>query len=544
VAKALARPPGRRSSIPQRERELKRLCLAVCDDTGFRLYAATYDQPKRRDELIERLGGKAKAEKLRVTRLDIAEAGPETSLVGLLRAHLQGEDAPAGWRRAVMVIGIERRLDYSSGREGVAFLHQANLLRDALPEVAPVPVVLWLSPLASSAMQKEAPDLWDWRAASFDFTGDQAPRAGLLRELITLQPGEDLGLSGDRRRERAQMLEELLAELERGGPPKSKRQAAERADLLVQLGIEDFRLGRAAEAIPRFERAVEGFRLIDDREGEGDTIGNLGDAYFILREPRRAIEHYEQAFAIAREIRERRGEARALGGLANTYSVLMGEPRRATEHYEQVLEILREIGDRQGEAGTLGNLGVAYLRLGETQRAISFYGRALEIFRDLGHRRGEANALGALALAYADLDEPQRAIKYFERSLAILREIGDRRGEGTALGNLGIEYADLGEPKRAIEHYEQSLAIAREIGDPRHEGNTLFHSAVACDQLGQRSEAITRMEQALHIFEQIDDPGREVARKKLEEWRGEDVDGESLRSSDAAIDRKQGRAAQ
>ena len=62
---------------------------------------ATYDQPKRRDELIARLSSEAEAEKVRVTRLDIAEAGPETSLVALLRAHLSGSGAcrPAGARR-------------------------------------------------------------------------------------------------------------------------------------------------------------------------------------------------------------------------------------------------------------------------------------------------------------------------------------------------------------------------------------------------------------------------------------------------------------
>jgi tetratricopeptide (TPR) repeat protein len=479
VAKALTRPRGRRSVL-ERERELKRLCLSVCDDAGFRLYAATYDQPKRRDELIARLSAKARAEKVQVTQLDIAGAVPETSLVGLLRAHLQGEDAPAGWRRAVMMTGIEQRLDYSSGRGGVAFLHQANLLRDALPEAAPVPVVLWLSPLASSAMQNEAPDLWDWRAASFDFTGDQAPRVELLRELTALQPGADLGLSGEQRQVRVQMLEDLLAELERGGPPKNKRQVAERADLLLEHGIDRRRLGLVAEAMPCFERALRLYRGIGDRQGEGAALGNLGLAYAALGEPWRAIEHYEQCLAIAREIGDRRDEGDALGNLGNAYADL-GEPRRAIEYHEQALKVSREIGDRQGEGAALGNLGIAYAALGE----------------------------------------PRRAIEHYEQCLAIAREIGDRRGEGAALGNLGNAYADLGEPRRAIEHHEQWLAIAREIGDRQGEGKGLFNSALALDQLGERGEAIERVKAALVIFEQIGvEHLAERARAKLAEWQG------------------------
>ena len=241
-----------------------------------------------------------------------------------------------------MVTGIEQRLDYSSGREGVAFLHQANLLRDALPGAAPVPVVLWLSRLASSAMQKEAPDLWDWRAASFDFTGDQAPRVELLRELTKFCPGDDLGMSGDQRRTRIRMLEDLLAELEREGPPNSKRQAAERATLLLELGIERGRLGSLVEAVSHFEQALETFREIGDRRREGVTLGNLGLAWSALGEPRRAIEFYEQRLSIAREVGDRWGEARVLGNLGTAWHAL-GEPRRAVEFYRKQLEIVRQV---------------------------------------------------------------------------------------------------------------------------------------------------------------------------------------------------------
>ena len=266
MAKALRSPRGRRGRTSDRhERELKRLLLSVCDDTGFRLYLATYDQPKRRDELIEQLIGEAEAEKVRVTRLDLSEAGPEANLVGLLRAHLEETNLPPGWRQAVMVTGIEQRLDYSRGPEGYAFLHQANLLRDALPEAAPVPVVLWLSRLASAALPAEAPDLWHWRAANFDFTGDRGTTArAAARADHAATPRSDLGLSGEQRRARLRMLEDLLAELEREGPPTSKRQKAERAALLLELGIQDWHLRRAAEAVPP-RAGARVFREIGDR---------------------------------------------------------------------------------------------------------------------------------------------------------------------------------------------------------------------------------------------------------------------------------------
>lgn len=108
MAEAPIRRRSRRGSPPDaRERELKRLKLSVCDDVGFRLLVATYDQPKRRDELMAQVVRQCEADKVRVTRLDLAEGGPETNLVGLLRAHIQKTDLPSGWRRAVMITGIE-----------------------------------------------------------------------------------------------------------------------------------------------------------------------------------------------------------------------------------------------------------------------------------------------------------------------------------------------------------------------------------------------------------------------------------------------------
>ncbi|MGH6897329.1 MAG: tetratricopeptide repeat protein [Geminicoccaceae bacterium] len=383
MAKALTRQQSRRRKTPDaRERELKRLRLSVCDDVGFRLYLATYDQPQRRDELIARVTLEAAAEKVRVTRLNLAQAEPEANLVGLLRAHLQETDLAPGWRQAVMVTGIEQRLDYAGGREGYAFLHQANLLRDALPEAAPVPVVFWLSRLASAALPAEAPDLWRWRAVNFDFTGDLAPRAEVLRELTTLLPEEDLGLSGEQRRARLRMLEDLLAELEREGPPRSKRRKAERADLLLESGREYWHLGRAAEAIPRCERALEIFREIGDRRGEGKSLGSLGPAYVALGETRGAIEYCKQALKIARQIGDRRGEGAALGNLGIAYGVL-GEPRRAIERHEQSLAIKREIGDRRGEGNSLYNSAVTFDQLGERDEAIRRMQEALRIYEQI-----------------------------------------------------------------------------------------------------------------------------------------------------------------
>jgi tetratricopeptide (TPR) repeat protein len=196
------------------------------------------------------------------------------------------------------------------------------------------------------------------------------------------------------------------------------------------------------------------------------NYSNAGAHVLYLRQhPRQRIAWLETAATSARKIGDRRGEGNALGNLGNAYADL-GEPRRAIECHEQNLVIAREVSDRRGEGNALGNLGSAYWELGEPRRAIEFYEQHLVVARQIGDRRGEGNALGNLGLAYAHLGEPRQAIEFYEQHLVIAREIGDRRGEGNALGNLGEAYADLGEPRPAIVFLRGALEIFEAIESP------------------------------------------------------------------------------
>jgi tetratricopeptide (TPR) repeat protein len=514
------RKSPKRTEADPLEREYRRLALAVGDVTGFRLYVATYNDPRLRDRLIDQLQVEQISQNICVTRLDLIGCDRDSSLARLLREHVEKTRPRQGWRQAVMLTGLEDLLDYGHEAD-MRFLETANLQRDVLPASAPVAVVLWLSPLAAAAFPRAAPDLWHWRGAGFDFTSSAGGRVELLRDLVAIPYEREPGLSRDKRRERAAMLEELLAELDKSGPPKSPRATAERANLLEQLGQTYFDLGRAREALPLFERQLALAREIGDRRDEGNALGNLGFAHAALGQRRRAIEYYEQALVIFREIGERPGESVALVALGRAHADL-GEPRLAIECYEQALAIARERGDRLLESSALLALGFAYAGLGEPRRAIEYYEQALVIMREIGERRGEGLVLPALGASYAALGEPQRVIEYFEQALVIMCETGDRQGEGVALFALGAAYAALGEPQRAIEYFEQALIITRAIGDRQGEGNVLFNSAMALHQLGERREATERVSAALVIYEQIGAKHlAEKARAQLTKWESE-----------------------
>jgi tetratricopeptide (TPR) repeat protein len=192
------------------------------------------------------------------------------------------------------------------------------------------------------------------------------------------------------------------------------------------------------------------------------------DGAYILhlrQHPREWINWLEIALTAARRLQDRGGEGATLGNLGLAYTDL-GETRRAIQFHEQYLAIAWEIGDRRGEGAALGSLGIAYKDLGETRRAIQFDKQYLAIAREIGDRRGEGNALGNLGIAYKKLGETRRAIQFYTEQLAIVREIGDRRGEGNALWNMSLALDQLGEHAQAIQHAEQALTIRDQIEDP------------------------------------------------------------------------------
>ncbi len=168
-----------------------------------------------------------------------------------------------------------------------------------------------------------------------------------------------------------------------------------------------------------------------------------------------AIDYHQQRLTIAREIGDRRGEGNALGNLGNAYDSL-GQYQLAIDYHQQRLTIAREIGDRRGEGNALGNLGIAYQSLGQYQQAINYYQQALTIAREIGDRSGEFYSLNNLAFTYKNLQQIPQALETWQSALALSsplkfpveylfigRNLGDTafEGENWQLAIMGYEAA-------------------------------------------------------------------------------------------------------
>ena len=270
------------------------------------------------------------------------------------------------------------------------------------------------------------------------------------------------------------------------------------ADRLFNQGIEEFYRSQYRQGLQSWQQALTIYREIGDRQGEGNALGALGNAYDSLGQYQQAIDYHQQRLTIAREIGDRGGEGNALNNLGLAYRSL-GQYQLAIDYHQQALTIAREIRYRQGEGFALGNLGLAYNNLGQYQQAIDYHQQALTILREIGDHRREGSVLGNLGNAYRSLGQYQQAIDYHQQHLTIAREIGDRRGEGNALGSLGNAYYSLGQYQLAIDYHQQRLTIAREIGDRGGEFSGLNNLASIYEKLLQIPQALETWQSALAL---------------------------------------------
>ncbi|TVQ07245.1 MAG: tetratricopeptide repeat protein, partial [Leptolyngbya sp. DLM2.Bin27] len=76
--------------------------------------------------------------------------------------------------------------------------------------------------------------------------------------------------------------------------PAALAQSAEErkaeAGRLLDQGVEQFNVSQFREALRSWEQALEIYREIEDRDGEGRALGNLGIAYGSLGDYRQAID--------------------------------------------------------------------------------------------------------------------------------------------------------------------------------------------------------------------------------------------------------------
>jgi CHAT domain-containing protein len=276
------------------------------------------------------------------------------------------------------------------------------------------------------------------------------------------------------------------------------------ANTLSNIGVVYWSLGEMQKALEKFNEALPVSRAIGDRRVEADILSNIGVVYRSLGDMQKALEKFNEVLLVDREVGDRAREAATLNSIGQV-NWSLGQMQKALEKYNEALSLRRAVGDRNGEAVTLSNIGVVYRALGDMQKALEKYNEALPINRAIGDRRGEASTINNMGLVYQSLGETRKALEKFSEVLPIWRSVGDRRGEGATLNNMGLVYQSLGEARKALEKHNEALPINRATDDRRGEAQTLNNIGAVYWSLGETQKALEKYNEALPIRRAVGD---------------------------------------
>ncbi|MEG4803611.1 tetratricopeptide repeat protein, partial [Microcoleus sp. ARI1-A2] len=79
------------------------------------------------------------------------------------------------------------------------------------------------------------------------------------------------------------------------------------ADRLMRQGNQQYQTSQLRAALNSWQQALQIYRALKNRQGEGRALGSLGIAYVYLGDYAKAIEYAQQYLAIARSIKDRLG---------------------------------------------------------------------------------------------------------------------------------------------------------------------------------------------------------------------------------------------
>jgi ATP/maltotriose-dependent transcriptional regulator MalT len=148
------------------------------------------------------------------------------------------------------------------------------------------------------------------------------------------------------------------------------------------LGAAYTQLGRAGEALPLLEEAIERAETLNLKANHSLRVARLAEAYLGVGQGERAFSVAAQALDLAQEQRERGYEAHAFRLLA-AIEVARATPAldRAEENYRKALVLAEELGMRPLQAHCHRGLGRLYARRDDQEGAATAAAAARELYR-------------------------------------------------------------------------------------------------------------------------------------------------------------------
>lgn len=323
---------------------------------------------------------------------------------------------------------------------------------------------------------------------------------------------------------------------------RAARLAGERHIPMMELplrrsaAITLLRMGRAAEAVPELNRAVEVARGVGSAQLAAECLADLGALHVELgedesaeRELREAREQFEalgdEAWRarvdqnLAELKRRQAGAGEAETFWSEAFELLAASPEEAADVAHRAAEswvaeaqfdaaerwFMRELDQaarfeaesalawRTAIAGTLLNVD------GKTERGLALLQDAVGRYERVGDAGQATRVRLDVATALSDLGHHEEAIAELERCLDYARRHADRATRRHSLGNLAEVLRRVGDLERALAAAEEAGSLAVELGDEDALAHSLGNLGLIQFQSGDIEAARATFERQLEL---------------------------------------------
>ena len=261
-------------------------------------------------------------------------------------------------------------------------------------------------------------------------------------------------------------------------------------------------IGEPDKAVAELSQALDLYREINDKSGEGLALTALGLSHSWKREDTAAINMHLEAIDIFHSIGNRHSEAIALNALGQAYENL-SDYALALHNYERAAQLFQDIGAIDGVSVSTFKIAVTYHLRKDFDQALAYYERCLKLSRAARKARTEVNALNEIAKIYVVQGRFDLAAKQYQVVERFYERIVDQRGQAEALNAYGDFLFRQKQTQRALDAYSRALPLSEKIGDKGILITTLYNLARANEASGASEVALPFIQRSLRIIEDL-----------------------------------------
>lgn len=261
-------------------------------------------------------------------------------------------------------------------------------------------------------------------------------------------------------------------------------------------------LGVPEKAVPEVAQALDIYRAINNKTGEGLALTALGLAHSIKYDESSALGLHREAIKIFKTVGDRHSEAIATNAIGQSLENLRDYPT-ALENYQNASGLFQSIGSLDGVSMTTFKIARMYFRNQQLDQARTYLERCLSLSRTAGKLRTEAIALSEIAELNAAQGQHKLASQQYQKVQRFYETIGDRRGQVTTLNAHGDLFFQLGQKQAALASYSRALPLSEKAGDTGQLLTTIYNLARVNAELGSLDVALKWVQRSIGMIETL-----------------------------------------